>query len=290
MRHLPGISSFPPSDKAIVYVYFAGGCDSYSMLTPHTCTRNPNYDVYDRYRTIRGKSDLSEGVGLPRSELLEIDANDPAQPCETFGIHNNLTVLEELYNAGELTFIANAGLLSRPVNTSNYRKEMPTQLFAHNAMTKETKSEDLFDVFAGSGVGGRLADVLTTKGIPTNTFSIDGQQVLLTGVQGGSGPSPVVLSSGGLPAFNQYPELPNMNQVILNLNNATSPDSGFFAETWSHGLADSLATQAILKDAIDAATIKSDISAEDLNNGFLRELIMVRLPVLVISMPISALT
>jgi len=227
---------------------------------------------------------------LPRSELLEIDANDPAQPCETFGIHNNLTVLEELYNAGELTFVANAGLLSRPVNTSNYRKEMPTQLFAHNAMTKETKSEDLFDVFAGSGVGGRLADVLTTKGIPTNTFSIDGQQVLLTGVQGGSGPSPVVLSSGGLPAFNQYPEFPNMNQVILNLNNATSPDSGFFAETWSHGLADSLATQAILKDAIDAATIKSDISAEDLNNGFLRELIMVRLPVLVISMPISALT
>ncbi|KAL7537078.1 hypothetical protein ACHAXR_007922, partial [Thalassiosira sp. AJA248-18] len=237
--------------KAIVYFYLGGGLDSYNMLAPHSCTDN----VYDKYMTIRGKSDVAEGVGLPKSRLLEIPANNvTAQPCSSFGIHENLPILEALYNEGKLNFFANAGLLAKPVTVDNYRGETPVQLFAHNAMTQEAKREDLYDEFSGTGVGGRMADVFTALGIPTNTFSINGQQTLLTG-KPGEGPSQYILSSNGLSSFNVNPSIGNMNDVIKALNNDTTADSGFYAETWSSKLYDSLDKQQLLKQEIDATEV-----------------------------------
>ena len=101
----------PPSNstepyKAIVYLYLAGGTDSYHMLAPHTCAP---IDVYERFRTIRGKNSLSEGIGLKQEEMLVIEGNNVDQPCTHFGIHPNLTILESLYNEGDAAFIANAG-------------------------------------------------------------------------------------------------------------------------------------------------------------------------------------
>ncbi|KAL7542499.1 hypothetical protein ACHAXR_011825, partial [Thalassiosira sp. AJA248-18] len=236
--------------KAIVYYYLGGGLDSYNMLTPHTCAN----DVYDRYRTIRGKSGLSEGLGLPLSRLLEIQipGNNPPQPCSSFGIHEHLQVLQELYDDEKLIFIANAGLLPKPQNVSNYR-DTPAQLFSHNGMCLETQREDLFDEFGGTGVGGRIADVLTQSGIPVNTFSIDGQQVLLTGVAG-QGPSQFTLSGSGMAPFNEDPSIENMDAVIKSLNNDTTAESGFFAETWSSKLSEVFAKQGVLKAELDQAT------------------------------------
>ena len=114
--------------KAIVYFFLSGGLDSYHMLAPYTCAP---IDVYDRYRTIRGKSDIAEGVGLPLTRLLEIPANNAAQPCTSFGINENLPALKTLYDQEDLIFIANAGLLAKPVDVTNYRAETPVQLFAH---------------------------------------------------------------------------------------------------------------------------------------------------------------
>jgi hypothetical protein len=114
--------------KAIVYFFLAGGLDSYHMLAPHTCAP---IDVYDRYRVIRGKSDIAEGVGLPLTRLLQISANNPAQPCSSFGINENLPFLKTLYDQEDLIFIANAGLLAKSVNVTNYQAETPVALFAH---------------------------------------------------------------------------------------------------------------------------------------------------------------
>jgi hypothetical protein len=75
--------------------------------------------------------------------LHEIQANNEEQPCASFGIHEKLTILKDLYNDGRVNFIANAGLMAKPVDTSNYRGETPVQLFAHNAMTLEAAREDL---------------------------------------------------------------------------------------------------------------------------------------------------
>jgi uncharacterized protein (DUF1501 family) len=253
--------------KAIVYFYLGGGLDSYNMLAPHTCTTTGT-DVYENYLTIRGKTAISDGVGLPRSRLLPIDSNNIEQPCETFGIHENLPVLKSLYDAGKLNFVANAGLLGKPgVNVENYRGETPVQLFAHNAMTLEAKREDLFEEFSGTGVGGRMADVLTAAGIPTNLFSIDGQQVLLTG-QAGQGPSQFILSGSGLSSFNAAPSIANMDDVIMALNNDTTSDSGFQAETWSSKLSDSLTKQQLLKQEVDATVVTATFPGGSTSDEF----------------------
>ena len=99
------------------------------------------------------------------------------------------------------------------------------------SMQEDSKREDLFNKYGGSGVIGRMADVLTTNGIPTNLFSIDGSQVVLIGETGAGGPSPFTLDSGGLEAFNQNPDFDT--ETIKILNRKGKADSGFFSETWS---------------------------------------------------------
>lgn len=237
--------------KAIVYFYLAGGLDSYNMLAPYQCAP---IDVHARYMAIRGKSEIAEGVGLPTERLLEIPANNPAQPCSSFGIHENLPTLKSLYDQQKLNFIANAGLMAKPVNVRNYRGETPVQLFAHNAMNLEAKREDLFNELVGTGVGGRMADVLTSKSIPTNMFSVDGQQVLLTG-EAGQGPSQFILSGSGISTFNKDESITDMANVIKALNNDTVPDSGFYAETWSSKLTELLSQHETLKTELDPTEV-----------------------------------
>ena len=80
--------------------------------------------------------------------------------------------MSDLYLDGKLKFVANTGLMAKPVTTADYRGDTPVQLFAHNAMTLEVSRENLFDEYAGSGVGGRMVDILSSASIPTNVFSI----------------------------------------------------------------------------------------------------------------------
>ena len=136
------------SYKAIIYLYLGGGCDSFNMLAPYTCSP---VDVYERYRAIRGKNDIAEGVGLPKERLLEIQSNNAEQPCSSFGIHEELTVLKRLYDQQELNFVANAGLLAKPVDVSNYNGETPVRLFAHNTMAWQASRDDLAEEYSGTG-------------------------------------------------------------------------------------------------------------------------------------------
>ena len=112
-----------------------------------------------------------------------------------------------------------------------------------------------------------MADVLTQAGIPTNLFSIDGQQVLLTG-ESGQGPSQFILSSSGLSAFNSNPPIADMNDVIKSLNNGTTADSGFHGETWSSKLSDSLAKQELLKQEVDATVVTTTFPGGSTSNEF----------------------
>jgi hypothetical protein len=104
------------------------------------------------------------------------------------------------------------------------------------------------------GVGGRIATVLTDAGIPTNLFSINGQQIFLTG-EAGSGPTQYILSRTGLTAFNAEPSIANMNDVIKSLNNDNTADSGFHAETWSSKLIESMNRQMSLKEKVDLTNV-----------------------------------
>lgn len=246
--------------KGLVYLYLSGGTDSFHMLAPHTCAP---INVYERFRAIRGKNSLSEGIGLKLEEMLEIDGNNPDQPCSKFGIHPNLPVLQTLYNEGDAAFIANAGLMSEPVDVSNYKNTL-AQLFAHNDMQSNTQKVDLFDEFFGTGIQGRIAGILKDKGMPVNLFSISGTQVINVGEAGGQ--APFIISSSGLPDFNKDPSILDMETVIRDLNNATRKDSGFFAETYANKLSEAMTVHEQLKaelDAVDVSTTFPDSGTAD---------------------------
>jgi len=238
--------------KAVVYLYLGGGADTYHMLAPHTCAP---IDVYSRFRAIRGKNSLSEGIGLKREDMLVIDGNNTDQPCSQFGIHPNLPILHELYNAGHATFVSNAGLLAQPVDVTNYRGNMGSvQLFAHNDMTSETMKEDIFQEYAGTGVQGRIANVLANKGMTVNVFSISGSPEVNV-VEAGSGVQSQTISSSGLADFNRNPSIADMNDVMLALNNATKKDTGFFAETFASKFTDAIKSHEKLQQELSSVNL-----------------------------------
>ncbi len=99
-----------------------------------------------------------------------------------------------------------------------------------------------------------MADILTQNGVPTNLFSISGQQAVLVG-QTGKSSSQFILGSSGLTAFNANPSITNMNEVIKAINSDTTAESGFHAETWSSKLTESLNRQKSLKENIDLTNV-----------------------------------
>lgn len=246
--------------KAIVYYNLAGGLDSYNMLAPYSCAP---IDVYDNYRKVRGQSDNAEGIGLPLTRLLEIPSNNTEQPCQSFGIHEMLPSLRDLYLDNELTFIANAGLLEAPATVDNYKTTGvgKVRLFAHDGMSLEMKLLDIHDDYVGSGVGGRMLNALTQAGMNVNAFSLSGEDIMLVGIPG-EGISPFIVNGDGVSEINEDPSIENMNDVIMEINSASTIESGLFAEQWSSKLSDTFAKTALLKAELDTTSLATTWAAE----------------------------
>ncbi len=263
--------SFPPPTgkpyKALIYLMLNGGCDSYNMLTPHTCSKSN--DVYESYLKIR---DL---VAISKNDLLPIDAEN--QNCTKYGIHPELPAIQQLYNDGDLMFFANTGVmtqvrlyemnrntpflcrrlfltlipfLQKPVNKFNYWVLTNTQLFAHNHQQRETKRVDPYDSDQGTGVIGRMADILNGLDHNVGSFSVDRFSVALVGTPGVS-LTPMIVNRDGVPKVYLGDELA---ETLPLLHNSSSPDSGFFGETWSNELMSSLETNNLLGAELENVT------------------------------------
>ena len=260
----------PPSNgrpyKAIIYFMFAGGCDSYNMLVPKECNspESGGDDAYTHYVDTRSPAHLLN------ENLLPINGSGQVN-CDTFGVHQELKIVQELYGDNDLLFFANTGVIGRPSNKSNFAQYTPAELFAHNAMQFETKSIDLFDRATGIGVLGRLTDALTKNGVSTGPVSIDTSSSALSGEPGVS-PKLIVVSQYGVKRF--IPQEPismtklEMVETIKNLNNATSNDSGFMAETWSEALIQSLVQNQELYDTLEVTDVETEFGDTDLGRKF----------------------
>lgn len=227
--------SFPaPSAKpyrAVVYVMFSGGCDSYNMLMPHTCTLGK--DLYDEYRNVR------QQVALSKNNILPVDAQN--QICERFGVHPDLPEVKRLYDNDDLLFFANTGVMSQPVDKTNYNILTETQLFAHNHMQEESKRVDPYKTSSGTGVLGRMSDVLVKQGNNVGSFSLDRYSVALVGRPGISA-SPMIVNRNGVPSI----YMDDVKDMVGSLHNTTELSSGFFGETWSESLMESLGINELL--------------------------------------------
>ncbi|KAL7482807.1 hypothetical protein ACHAW6_008462, partial [Cyclotella cf. meneghiniana] len=226
--------------KAIVYVMFSGGCDSYNMLVPHTCTGTK--DMYAEYAQVR------EEIAINKQDLRVLEGTTN-QICEKFGVHPKLKAVQVMYNDGDLLFFANTGVLTKETDKQNYWRDTVTQLFAHNWMQREAQRVDPLKQQDGTGILGRIANALTRKGLNVGSFAIDANAISLMGFPGVS-PSPFILSREGVSKFNNGASSDIMDAAIISLNGVTTHDSGVFADLWSSHLIKSLTDNKKLYDTL----------------------------------------
>jgi uncharacterized protein (DUF1501 family) len=256
----PDVEPTPPSDrkyKALIYVKLDGGADSYNMLVPHSgCS---DRDLYQDYAQIRG------GLSLSKTALLQIDASSSAQPCSKFGLHPNLSYLKSLYDEGDLSFIANMGVLQQHVTKDDWwEKTQETSLFAHNIQSNEVANVDIFEDQAGRGLLGRMADILKDKGYNAGTLSVRGTAKTLL-----SESNPLlVVDPGGFEQFNPMPWAQPLKTKVKKLNKTTKLGSGIYGETWANLLFQAIGDNQLLYDALTSVELGTKFPDNPLGSQF----------------------
>jgi uncharacterized protein (DUF1501 family) len=174
--------------KALVCVFMYGGNDSFNLLVPRS------FDAYGQYSASR--QNLSVPLLLLQLQPLypqNYDGND-------YAVHPSAWPIQQLFNAGKLSFVANVGSLVEPVTREQYRTgtaRLPLQLFSHEDqqvqwMTSRADSVDRI------GWAGRIADLLAAQGTSSKlavNISIGSANIW----QSGGDTLPYVLGAGGAP-------------------------------------------------------------------------------------------
>jgi hypothetical protein len=244
--------------KAVIYIMLEGGYDSFNMLVPNICqgqnAAGKKVDV--QYRSERGNIGFSDNE---RSLTINVDAQWN-QPCTQFALHDELTVVKELYDTGDLTLFANTGAVSNNGMTkANYASLSTVQLFAHNTMQRETKTIDPKGNVLGTGVLGRLAEVLYKKGFRTNSIAIDNLSIAVVAESSAKSPPPITVSRNGPAPFAPKPSLETLNtkQYALQLNaqKTVGNVSSLFGETFSRELVGGIRLASKLESTLAASTL-----------------------------------
>jgi uncharacterized protein (DUF1501 family) len=221
-----------------------GGMDSFNLLVPHTCTvtNDAGQTLLEQYNSERTTLSMTADE---RTRIIDTTG----QPCTQFAIHKDLEIVERLYKAGDLSFFVNAGVINQPMNKANYWRLTKTGLFGHNTMQEEAQQLDPFDTAPGTGVLGRMCDILKQKKFKTQPVTVQDSAVAVVGVPG-NGVDPLLISSYETNKFN--PISPGdtfiLKPYLKRLNQETQFQSSLYAEMWSDNLNKALNNnEAILK-------------------------------------------
>lgn len=142
--------------KALVYIFLDGGNDSFNMIAPQG-----SGNLRLRYEEGRGN------IALAVDDLHSLSLLNDAQiyggeSYNEFGMHPACNDLANLFNAGELGVVCNAGTLVQPTTRSqvlNNTANLPPRLFSHADQQQQFQSEPQ-EPFR-FGWGGRLAELLS---------------------------------------------------------------------------------------------------------------------------------
>jgi hypothetical protein len=185
--------------------------------------------LYKDYKLARGN------IAISKADLLEIDSSNSNQQCHRFGLHPKLTFLQQLYNDGNALFFSGIGVLTIPVNKDDYDAKTKTQLFAHNTLQAEVGRLDPHGENIGTGMLGRLSDVLTSAKYSVNSFALDTSTTALEGELLNSEKVSVV-SKKGFQIFN--PSAPDgiVTPLATALNQNEGVGSSLHSKTWSKAM------------------------------------------------------
>ncbi|MDG2664292.1 twin-arginine translocation signal domain-containing protein, partial [Vibrio parahaemolyticus] len=113
-------------DKALVFIMLDGGNDSFNMLVP---TSEPHYKEYKNSRS---------NLALNKSSLLPLkgfkDNNN-----RSFGLHESMPDIQQLFSERRLAFVANTGPMIEPVSKPDFyngQVKLPLGLMSHSDQFK----------------------------------------------------------------------------------------------------------------------------------------------------------
>ncbi len=159
--------------KALVCFYQSGGNDSFNMLVPNS---NAAYNEYSQTRT---------NLALDRDSLLSLNGSFNGT---SYGVHEDISGIRNLFNDGKLAFVNNIGSLIAPMTKEAYQNgstPKPLGIFSHSDMTNQWHIGDS-SVRGNIGWGGRVADMLHEMNINDNismNISLSGTNVFESGEQ-----------------------------------------------------------------------------------------------------------
>jgi len=141
--------------KALVFIFMAGGNDSFNMISPKGAG-----NLRNNYQQGR------QGLALPAEDLHSLNLATPAkiyggETFNDFGMHPACDHLAKLFNDQELSILCNIGNLTTPTTRAQYlAKEvsLPPQLFSHSDQQRQFQSGP--NSHFRFGWGGRMAELL----------------------------------------------------------------------------------------------------------------------------------
>jgi len=134
--------------KAIVCILQAGGNDSFNMLIPR------NTSKYNEYLAARSN------LAIPQNEILPIYPTN--SDGNQYGVHPNMSGVQNLFNSGKLSFLTNVGTLIGPLTKSEYVNNsvsLPLGLFSHSDQIQQWQTA-ILDNRTITGWGGKIADLI----------------------------------------------------------------------------------------------------------------------------------
>jgi uncharacterized protein (DUF1501 family) len=148
----PHILANPTDYKAMVCILLAGGCDTHNVLVP---TETSEYNTY-----VATRGSLALSLNATPAQLLPLDYNNGGK---TYAIHAGMTRARDMFNAGDLSFLANIGTLIEPIaNSTEYNsglKKIPLGLYSHSDQIMQWQTS-VPQSRSAVGVAGRIADLL----------------------------------------------------------------------------------------------------------------------------------
>lgn len=166
--------SAPTDYKAIVCLFLYGGNDANNMLVPLDGVARTNYESARPVGHPLHLSLSGTNMALP----LTAPAGGFGQTTASqFGLHYNMPNVRNMFNSGELAFVANVGTLVQPITRSQYiatprTVPVPPQLFSHSDQQVQWQSS-LPDRPFQNGWGGRAADLLSGLVNPGSAVSMN---------------------------------------------------------------------------------------------------------------------
>ncbi|HYE30353.1 MAG TPA: DUF1501 domain-containing protein [Methylomirabilota bacterium] len=231
----------PPSYKALVCVFLAGGNDGHNTIIPLT------QSLFNSYKAGRGSLALPDNNG----PLLQVqsDNGDP------YGLNPGLAAIHPLWASQKLAVLANTGMLIEPVTRAGYLGKsvaVPTNLFSHSDQIQQMQTS-YGSTSGGTGWGGRTADKVQASNNGStfpSAVSIAGPSLFCVG--------DVVQSASLMPGF-------NLDMAGMNLwpQAATAARKNGIQQIlqMNSGMTLVQAANQVRKDALDLNSLLSGSSA-----------------------------